>query len=91
MNFYSDSGGTIPFNVSGLNFKVTIKEHSTTEVNGSSNSYDYYWLTSYLTGTSVKILDDFTWFEDYTDPDSGNTQSFTKTLSIFVGAYTIII
>ena len=91
LNFYSDSGGTIPFDVSGLNFKVTIKEHSTTKVNGSSNSYDYYWLTSVLTGTSVKILDDFTWFEDYTDPDSGNNQTFTKTLSIFAGAYTIII
>ena len=60
-------------------------------MNGSSNSYDYYWLTSVLTGTSVKILDDFTWFEDYTDPDSGNNQTFTKTLSIFAGAYTIII
>lgn len=90
LNFYSNSGGTIPFDVSGLNFKVTIKEHRTTEVNGNSNSYDSYWLTSNLTGTSVKILDDFLWFEDYTDWGSGNTQTFTAVLSIFAGAYTII-
>lgn len=89
--FYSDAGGTIPYNVTGLNFTVLINEHMVTSVNGDSNTYDYIWETSVLSGVSTKILDDFIWYEYFSgDPNQVNTQTFTKTLTLAAGAYVII-
>ena len=88
LNFYSDSGGTIPFNVSGLNFRVKIKEHHVLTEGNSSFQYDSIYLTSGLTGTSTKILDDFVWFEEYDDNGYINRQTITVTIEPFT--YTII-
>lgn len=90
LNFYSDSGGTIPFNVNGLNFRVKIKEHHDVDDGNSSFQYDYIYLTSVLTGTSTKILDDFQWFEQYIDPDTNYQQGQTITITIEPFTYTII-
>lgn len=90
LNFYSDSRGTIPFNVNGLNFRVKIKEHHDVDDGNSSFQYDYIYLTSVLTGTSTKILDDFQWFEQYIDPDTNYQQGQTITITIEPFTYTII-
>ena len=88
LNFYSDSGGTIPFNVNGLNFRVKIKENHDGQSGNSYFNYDYFYLTSILTGTSTKILDDFQWFEQYNDEGYNQGQRITITIEPFT--YTII-
>lgn len=86
--FYSNSGGTIPFDVTGLNFRVKIKEHHNVDDGNTSFQYDSIYLTDILTGTSTKILDDFVWFEQY--DDNGYTQGQTITVTIEPFTYTII-
>lgn len=88
--FYSDAGGTVPFNVSGLNFRVKINEnHSGTNQSGSFN-YDTAWLTDILTGTSTKILNDFTWMKVYNHPDYGMSNEDIIITILSDNIYTII-
>ena len=70
MNFFSDASGTIPFDVTGLNFKVKIKEHQTNENNGTVTENNYIYFTNNLSGTQMKILDDFYYFERYYDDNN---------------------
>ena len=70
LNFFSDASGTIPFDVTGLNFKVKIKEHQKNEYNGSVTENDYIYFTNNLIGTQTKILDDFYYFERYYDENN---------------------
>ena len=88
LNFYSDNAGTTPFDVTGLNFKVKIKEATTTTVNGTPSNYVNIYETDFLTGTSTKILDDFTYQEN--SNESGNKYTMTATITIENGAYQII-
>ena len=90
LNFYSDSAGTIPFNVSGLGFRVIINEFHDIEVNNNSNSFNYIWETDELTGTSTKILDDFIYKDIQDDPNSGSNSEENITITILAGAYNII-
>ena len=90
LNFYSDSAGTIPFNVSGLGFRVIINEFHDIQVNNNSNSFNYIWETDELTGTSTKILDDFIYQHIKDDPNSGNNSEENITITISAGAYNII-
>ena len=90
LNFYSDSAGTIPFNVSGLGFRVIINEFHDIQVNNNSNSFNYIWETDELTGTSTKILDDFIYQDIQDDPNSGNNLEENITITISAGAYNII-
>lgn len=65
LEFYSDNSGTTPINVSGMNFKVKIKENQIITKDGtvdSNNNYIYF--TSDLSGTSTKILDQFVFVEN---------------------------
>lgn len=84
--FYSDAAGTVPYNVTGLNFKVNIKEG--VSVNGGAYSY-YTWDTSVLSGTSVKILDDYIYQDVWCDCYGGNGYS-DRTLALAAGSYIII-
>ena len=88
LNFYSDNAGTKPFDMTGLNFKVKIKEATTTTVNGTPSNYVNIYETDFLTGTSTKILDDFTYQEN--SNESGNEYTMTATITIENGAYQII-
>ena len=90
LNFYSDSAGTIPFNVSGLGFRVIINEFHDIKVNKNSNSFNYIWETDELTGTDTKILDDFIYQDIQNDPNSGNNSKENITITISAGAYNII-
>ena len=90
MNFYSDSAGTIPFNVSGLGFRVIINEFHSVKVNGNSSSYNYKWETDELTGTSTKFLNNFIYQDIQDDPNSGNNSEENITITISAGAYNII-
>ena len=90
LKFYSDSAGTIPFNVSGLNFRVIINELHDILFNNNYNSYNYKWETDELTGTDTKILDDFIYQDIQDDPNSGNHSEANITITISAGAYNII-
>ena len=90
LNFYSDSAGTIPFNVSGLNFRVIINEFHDILFNNNYYSYNYIWETDALTGTSTKILDDFIYKDIQDDPNLGNNSEENITITILPGAYNII-
>ena len=90
LNFYSDSAGTIPFNVSGLGFRVIINEFHDIQVNNNSNSFNYIWETDELTGTSTKILDDFIYQDIQEGTISGNYLEENITITILPGAYNII-
>lgn len=70
LNFFSDASGTIPFDVTGLNFKVKIKEHQRNDYNGTVTENDYIYFTNNLSGTQIKILDDFYYFERYYDENN---------------------
>ena len=88
--FYSDAGGTVPFNVSGLNFRVKINEnHSGNNPSGSFN-YNNSWLTDILSGTSTKILDDFAWAMQYNDSDYGTSNENTTVTILSDNTYTVI-
>ena len=87
LNFYSDSAGTIPFNVSGLGFRVIINEFHDIQVNNNSNSFNYIWETDELTGTNTKILDDFIYQDIQDDPNSGYYSEENITITISAGAY----
>ena len=90
LNFYSDSAGTIPFNVSGLGFRVIINEFHDIQVNNNYNSYNYIWETDELTGTNTKILEDFIYKDIQDDPNLGNNSEENITITILPGAYNII-
>lgn len=64
LNFYSDLSGTIPLDVSGLNFQVKIKENEKLKQNGIevSNIVNNYY-TSNLDGINKKILQNFLFLE----------------------------
>ena len=85
--FFSDSLGTIPFDVTGLNFKVKIKE--STFIN-QTNTSNILYQTSFLNNTSVKILDDFMVTEMYIDCSNGQQKTRRKTVTLQNGAYNII-
>ena len=77
LNFYSDSAGTIPFNVTGLNFKVKINELGENFFGGNSTFNEYIYFTDILSGTSTKILDDFAYYIEVNANDIQN-YSYTK-------------
>lgn len=83
LNFYSDSAGLNPLNVTGLNFKVKIRERRILDNIENSN---FVYETSFLNGTSAKILDDFEFY--FWDLDSGVIERHE--ISIVAGDYTII-
>ena len=87
LNFYSDSAGTIPFNVSGFGFRVIINEFHSVKVNGNSSSYNQKWETDELTGTNTKILDDFIYQDIQDDPNLGDNSEENITITISAGAY----
>ena len=87
LHFYSNSLGTMPFDVSGLNFKVIIKE--STFLN-QTNTNNIVYETSVLSNTNVKILDDFMVTEMHIDCSNGQRKTRSKTVTIQNGAYNII-
>lgn len=86
LDFYSDAGGTIPFDVTGLGFSVNIRQET---VSGGSTTSDFVWQTSALSGVSDIFLEDFYYYEEIADCDNP-TQSFEKFLSLAPGNYTVI-
>ena len=85
--FYSDSLGTIPFDVSGLNFRLIIKESTfLNQVNTNNIVYE----TSVLENTNIKILDDFMVIKHSINCSNGQSKIITKTIEIQNGAYNII-
>jgi len=84
LKFYSDAGGTVPFNVSGLNFRVNLRE-----INSSTNNYSYDYQSSVLDGTTYLLLDDFFTYEDLVDCN-GNYGYIQRDVILLAGSYVII-
>ena len=81
VEFYEDSAGLIPFDVTDMNFKVLIKERT----NFPHGSTTTYFETSILSGTSTKILSDFLIYS------IAGGQGTSVNLTIENGSYLIII
>ena len=85
LNFYSDASGLVHFDVTGLNFKVKIKDRFTLD---NVQNYIEIWETSILTGTSTKILDDFEFY--FVDEINNNNNIERHEISVEAGAYQVI-
>ena len=84
LNFYSDAGIT-PVNVTGMNFKVKIKQVISSVSGGVPSGSTTIFETSPMTGISVKIFDDLIYYQR--DADG---YKYNETITIENGAYIII-
>ena len=84
LKFYSDAGGTVPFNVTGLNFSVNLRE-----INSGTNNYSYDYQSSVLDGTTYLLLDDFFTYEELVDCN-GSYGYIQRDVILLAGSYVII-
>ena len=84
LKFYSDAGGTVPFNVSGLNFSVNLRE-----INSGVNNNSYDYQSSVLDGTTYLLLDDFYTYEELVDC-YGSNGYIQRDVILLAGSYVII-
>ena len=84
LNFYSDAGIT-PIDVTGMNFKVKIKQDISEISNGIPINSTIIFETSPMTGTSKKIFDDLRYYQRDSDG-----YVYDETITIENGAYIII-
>ena len=84
LKFYSDAGGTVPFNVTGLNFSVNLRE-----INSGTNNYSYDYQSSVLDGTTYLLLDDFFTYEELVDCN-GSYGYIQTDVILLAGSYVII-
>jgi Bacterial Ig domain len=88
LSFFSDAAGTIPFDVTGLGFQVNMKIVENIDDNGSYLTNTSFFITDVLSGTSMKILDDFTILENSTS--SGYYHNVSSVVTVENGTYTKI-
>lgn len=86
--FFSDAGGITPFDVSGLNFRVKLKNHVWGENNDAPFDYTNFYMTSIMSGTSVKLFDDFTYFSRQNG--DGYNEEYNNEMKLEAFNYTII-
>ena len=84
LKFYSDAGGAVPFNVSGLNFSVNLRE-----INSGVNNNSYDYQSSVLDGTTYLLLDDFFTYEELVDCN-GSYGYIQRDVILLAGSYVII-
>lgn len=84
LKFYSDAGGTVPFNVTGLNFSVNLRE-----INSGNSNYSYDYQSSVLDGTTYLLLDDFYTYEELVDC-YGSNGYIQRDVILLAGSYVII-
>ena len=84
LNFYSDAGIT-PIDVTGMNFKVKIKQDISEISNGIPINSTIIFETSPMTGTSKKIFDDLRYYQRDSDG-----YEYDETITIENGAYIIL-
>jgi hypothetical protein len=81
--FYSDSGGTIAYDVTGLSLQVNVKTAITDNISGPSNP-----TTSFtVSGTSYKIFNDKIVYQEDQDCAGDNSHFYTATVSLLPGNY----
>lgn len=85
LKYYSDAAGTVPFDVTGLDFRVNITE----EITQNSSTYNSNWETMALSGVQTTIISGYYIYEDLADCN-GTYGSITKDLSLNTGDYIII-
>lgn len=88
--FYEDAAKTIPYNVTGLNFKCNIK--ITTQWNDSdgTQTWEHTDQTEVLTGTSHKIFDDYYIQEQEMNCNGTSVYSVERTVELVAGSYVIV-
>ena len=84
LKFYSDAGGTVPFNVTGLNFSVNLRE-----INSGNSNYSYDYQSSVLDGKTYLLLDDFYTYEELVDC-YGSNGYIQRDVILLAGSYVII-
>lgn len=72
VEFYKDADGTIPFDVTGLNFKVNFK----IDVNTNGNNVTNYYVSDVMQGNSSELINNV---EVYRDLKTCQTNNGTKT------------
>ena len=88
LKFFSDAGGTVPFNVNSLGFSVNMQIETTTTESGSTPTIEI-WNTDNLTGTEFLILDEFFYREDIISCESPSI-TVDRAVSISAGSYNVI-
>lgn len=88
LRFFSDAGGTTPFNVTSLGFSVNMKIKTTTTESGFTPTTEI-WKTDNLAGSEFKILDSYIYREDIIDCESP-TIIINREVSISAGSYNVI-
>lgn len=88
--FYADAAKTIPYNVTGLNFKCNIKITTQWYDSGGTQTWDYTDQTEVLTGTSHKIFDDYYTQEQYMNCNGTYDYNVERTVELVAGSYVIV-
>ena len=91
VTFWQDAAQTIPYNVTGLNFKVNIREIYTDQYgNNPPNSFTNDWQTGALSGTESIIYDDYMVYQEIFDCNYLNSDTTQVQVSLIAGNYVII-
>ena len=91
LKFWADSAKTIPYDVTGMNFKVNLKETNTTQWNGGTpNTNVYTWTSEVLSGSQYLLIEDFMTSDE--TRDCGWQQTFNQETDIELapGNYIIV-
>lgn len=86
LKFYADAGATMPFDVTGLGFKVIIKQEFIT--NGGA-PVSNIWETSVLSGIETVILENYI-YDDETTDCNGQTTGYEVNVTLENGMYSKI-
>ena len=91
VKFWADAAKTIPYDVTGLNFKVNIREVTTTQY-GNNTPYTYTsdWQTGVLSGTESVIYDDYLVYSEIFDCNYINSDTMQINVTLQNGNYIIV-
>lgn len=93
LKFWQDAAKTIPYDVTGLNFRVNIREQWSYQYNNNPpNNWTSDWLTDPLSSTQTMLYDDYIVYNEIGDcngPFNGG-ETTQVTVSLRSGNYVIV-
>ena len=91
LRFWADAQKTIPFDTTGLNFRVKIKESTFIQYgNNTPYNFDSNFLTEITNGVNHLMYDDYYTYENELDCNGFDSYNRNVSFSIIAGAYNII-